>query len=97
MAPVLGVLLMACAGIIATACAINFFWQTGYRKAFFWAAFVVGIFLLFWVSGLWIGASRHSWGVLAPLFALMMGIAWLAVKFLPKIVEKALMKLNDKK
>lgn len=89
--------MMACAIIVGAACAINFFWQIGYKKAFFWAAFFVIMFLLFWVSGVWEGASRHSWGVLAPLFAFMLCLAWLAVKFGPQFIEKLFKKINEKK
>ena len=69
---------LACAG--AAAGAINFFWETGFRRAFGYGSFLSGIFLLFWASGLWEGASRHSWGVLGPAFLLMLVLGWLAVQ-----------------
>lgn len=73
----LGALWLAAA--CALAGAINFFWETGFRRAFGYGAFLAGVFLLFWASGLWVGASRHSWGVLGPAFVLMLAGAWLVV------------------
>lgn len=69
---------LACAG--AAAGAINFFWETGFRRALGYGCFFSGVFLLFWASGLWEGASRHSWGVLGPAFLLMLAGAWLALQ-----------------
>lgn len=86
MAGLFGVLMMAFAAVIAAACAINFFWQTGCKRAFTLAGIFIGVFLLFWLSGLWEGASRHSWGVLAPLFALFLCAIWLLIHFLPDII-----------
>lgn len=74
----LGALWLAAA--CALAGAINFFWETGFRRAFGYGAFLAGVFLLFWASGLWVGASRHSWGVLGPAFMLMLAGAWLVVR-----------------
>lgn len=74
----LGALWLAAA--CAVAGAINFFWETGFRRAFGYGAFLAGVFLLFWASGLWVGASRHSWGVLGPAFVLMLAGAWLVVR-----------------
>lgn len=59
--------------IIAITCAITFFWQIGPWSAMGYAAFMVAIFLVFWASGLWQNASRHSWGTLTPIFILMIG------------------------
>ena len=86
MAGLLAVLMMAVVGMVAAAFAINFFWQLGYRQAFTLATLFIGVFLLFWASGLWEGASRHSWGVLAPLFALFLCSLWLIIHFLPSIM-----------
>lgn len=86
MAGLFGVLMMAGAALVAAACAINFFWQLGYKRAFILSGLFIGVFLIFWLSGLWEGASRHSWGVLAPAFALILCSSWLVIHFLPDIV-----------
>lgn len=88
--------MMAAASAIACACAINFFWQSGMRRAFAMSGVLVCVFILFWASGVWEGASRHSWGVLAPLFALLLGAVWLAAKFLPPFIKLIFKKLNIK-
>lgn len=96
MGAVFGVVLMAAAGLVSVACAINFFWQTGYKRALVSSALFIGAFLLFWASGAWVGASRHSWGVLAPLLVLILGAIWLCVRFLPRLTEYILKKINEK-
>lgn len=96
MAGVVGVLMMACAGLFAAACAINFFWQIGYKRAFAYAGGAIAAFLLFWSSGIWEGASRHSWGVLAPTFALLIIGIWLGAKYLPILVKFAYKKIKEK-
>lgn len=68
---ILALFLIILAAIPAMACAINYFWRTGGVLALSIAAFVVVVFIVFWTSGLWVGASRHSWGILTPLFVLM--------------------------
>lgn len=93
----LAILLMATAGTLGAACAINFFWQTGFRRAAGYAGFFVCIFLVFWASGLWEGASRHSWGVLTPVLALMIVGGWLGVKYAPKLLRAIRQRLEEKK
>ena len=88
MAGIFGVLMMACAGVLAAGCAINFFWRLGPKRSFAYGGFFVGVFLLFWASGLWEGASRHSWGVLAPIFALIMALVWLCARYMPVLIER---------
>lgn len=77
---VIALLALWIAAACAAAGAINFFWETGFRRAFGYGAFLSGVFLLFWATGLWEGASRHSWGVLGPAFLLMLVLAWLAIQ-----------------
>lgn len=77
---VLALLALWLAFAAAVAGAVNFFWETGFRRAFGYGVFLGGVFLLFWASGLWVGASRHSWGVLGPVFLLMLAGVWLAVR-----------------
>lgn len=69
-------LLMTAAAMLGLAAAINFFWQTGFKDALAYAALPVGIFLLFWLSGLWEDATPHSWGRLTPLFFIMLLVGW---------------------
>lgn len=80
--------LICCAALIGMACAINYFWRAGPWISLGCAAFVVCVFLVFWASGLWEGASRHSWGMLTPAYFLIMLLcaalvlaAWLLLKF----------------
>lgn len=76
----LAVLLVALAAITAAAYAINFFWRSGMRVAFGYAAIFVGVFLGFWASGLWENTEKHSWGVLFPVIPLMLAAAWLGAR-----------------
>ena len=80
-------LLMVVAAILGGAFAISYFWRTGPAKALGYAAFFVVMIFIFGASGLWIGASRHSWGVLTPLFALMLAAGWLCLKYAPRLWE----------
>lgn len=88
------ILCMILAAMLGLSAAINYFWQTGLKRAAAYALFVIGVFLLFWASGLWIGASRHSWGVLVPVFILMIVGAALAVRFLPGLAKLLLAKIR---
>lgn len=81
MAEFIGVFFMGLAGALALGCAINYFLQTGLSKALGYGLFTVAIFLLFCMSGLWDGASRHAWGPLAPVFALMLIGGWFSLKY----------------
>lgn len=85
MLEVLAIVLMAAAGIGAAAAAINFFWCTGWKKSLQWAGLFIGVALLFGLSGIWQGSSRHSWGIWTPIFALMLACAWLGIKYGHKI------------
>lgn len=93
----LGIFFLALAACAGVASAINFFWQTGLAKAFGHAAFVTGIFLLFWGLGPWEGASRHSWGKLAPLFALMLVLGWAGVYLATRLFVSWLKKRGQKR
>lgn len=79
------ILFMMLAAFLGLAFTINFFWQSGFRQAFAYAALFVGIVVIFGASGIWLHASRHSWGALAPLFALMLGAGWLILKYAPRL------------
>lgn len=96
MAGFFGVLMTVCAAAFAAAFAINFFWRVGAGRAFACAGILIGAFLLFWASGVWEGASRHSWGVLAPFFALLMAAVWLAYKFVPPLAKYIYKIIKDK-
>lgn len=85
MAEFIALLFMGIVAVLAGAFAINYFWKIGPASSIGYAAFFVVMVIVFGLSGIWIGASRHSWGVLAPLFAVMLGAAWLFVKFAPNI------------
>ena len=84
----LALLAMAAVAAFSVASAINFFARTGFKRAMGYAAYVVCIFLLFWLSGLWVGASKHSWGVLAPLFLLFMACGWCLVSLCQRLWKK---------
>lgn len=79
MAETFALFCISIAAIIGMACAIHYFWQCGPLKALGYAAFVVFVFLIFWASGLWVDASRHSWGPLTPVFAIIIVVSALAV------------------
>ena len=95
----LALFLMGCAGVLALAFAINYFWRTGPGAALIYAAFFVAMIFVFGATGLWVGASRHAWGVLTPLFALMLGAGWLLLKKTPAIlgfIKKKLAEIQGK-
>lgn len=73
---------------LALACAVNFFWQTGFARALEPAALLTGAILIFWLSGLWDGASRHSWGVLWPVFLLFLALAWGGLRLACRLVRR---------
>lgn len=73
---------------------IHYFWRIRLARALGYAAFFVAMFLVFWASGLWVNASRHSWGVLAPIFALFMVLGWICLKFGPGLFRKLIDKIN---
>ena len=85
-------LLVAAAAIIAAAFVINYFWRVGFRRGAAYAAFFVAIFFVFWGSGLWLDAKPEDWGVLAPLFALIMGASWIVI-----LIVRRLWRLYRKK
>ena len=85
MAIFFGILFMAAAAVVGLTIGINYFWQAGWRQSSAYAALIVATVLLFGASGLWLNVSRHSWGVLAPVFALFLGAAWLCVKVAPPL------------
>lgn len=83
----IAIIFMASAALLGLAFAINYFWQTGMKAAFGYAGFFVAIIFIFGASGIWINASRHSWGVLAPVFALILGAGWLCLKLVPRLLD----------
>ncbi len=74
-------LCMCLVSATAIACGINFFLRIGPWRSLGYALFAVSVFLIFCASGLWADASRHAWGVLAPVFALMLLGGWTSLKF----------------
>lgn len=74
--------LVAATGI---ACGINFFLRIGPWRSLGYALFAVSVFLVFCASGMWQNASRHEWGILAPVFALMLLGGWASLRFGQKI------------
>lgn len=75
------VLLMFAVGAFAIAGGINFFWQTGWEKAWKIACVFAGVALIFGLSGMWASSPRHSWGIWTPVFVLMLGVGWLGAKY----------------
>lgn len=73
--------LICLTGALGLAAAINFFLQTGFSRAFGYGLIAIAVFMLFAVSGLWEHSSRHDWGRLAPMFALMLCAAFVSIKF----------------
>lgn len=67
--------------IFAITCAIIYFLQIGFFRALGYALIAMGAFLVFLASGLWDGASNHSWGPLAFAFAFMLVGGFLCLKF----------------
>lgn len=82
-------------GTIGISLAINFFWRTGLTKALTYAAFFIFVIIIFWASGLWQNTSRYSWGILTPIFVLIMFGAWIGIKFGRKIILKLQEKLKN--
>lgn len=97
MAAFLALMCVCAAAIFAGGHMIQFFWKIPLRKAFARAGFFVAIFCLFWASGLWFSASRHSWGMLTPVFALFVIGGWFAVKYSPRLFRWALKKIRGSK
>lgn len=85
-------LLIFLGGTLGGAFAIHYFWQIPFAKSIACSAFFILVIIIFWASGLWENASRHSWGILTPIFALLIFVTWLALKsgraILAKILEK---------
>lgn len=81
------IILMIIAAFLGLAIAINFFWRCGFNLAFAYSALFVGVVAVFGASGIWLHVSRHSWGVLAPIFALMLGAGWLCLKYFPHLLQ----------
>lgn len=79
MLPAFFIILISAAAIVGIAAAINYFWRTGYRMACGYASFFVGIFLLFWASGLWENAARRGIGALFLMFAAMLATCAIVV------------------
>lgn len=79
MLPAFFIIAIAAAAILAIAAAINYFWQIGYKAASCYASFFVGLFLLFWASGLWENAARRGIGALFLMFVSMLAICAIAV------------------
>ncbi len=82
---IFAVILVSLASVLASACAINFFWRTGIKKAAGIASFFVAIFLVFWASGLWQENTPRAMGSLVPLFVIILGIGWLVVLIALKV------------
>lgn len=97
MMPVFAFLLVCAAAVFAGGHMIHFFWAIPLKQAYARAGFFVAVFCLFWASGLWVSASRHSWGALAPVFALFILGGWLAVKYGPRLFKWLVEKLRDGK
>lgn len=94
MPEVFALLFICLAAIAAGGFMIHYFWLIPLKKAFARAAFFVCIFLVFWASGAWVNASRHSWGVLAPLFAVFIGLGWLGCKYGPGFLKWLYLKIT---
>lgn len=92
----LAILFMAAAAILGIACGINYFWKVGFKRAAGYAGLFVCVFLLFWASGLWVGASRHSWGFLTPVFAIMIMAGWLGIKYAPALWRVMRTKIGER-
>lgn len=88
-------LCVCCAAVLTGGYLIRFFWAMPLKKGFACAGFFVAIFCLFWASGLWVSASRHSWGALTPVFALFLLAGWLAVKYGPRLFRWAIGKIRN--
>lgn len=72
---------MCLVAAIAIAFGLNFFLKTGPWRAFGYSLFAICIFLFFAASGMWADAARHDWGVLTPVFALMLVGGFVFLKF----------------
>lgn len=92
----LGLALICCGAVIAIAAAVNFFWAIGWQKSLGIGALFACAFLIFWAGGFWANQTRYSWGSLTPLFALILGAAWFAVKLGLWLRKQITDKLNDK-
>lgn len=93
----LALFFVSLAAMIGIACAINYFWRIGAWKSLAGGVFTVAIFLIFWASGLWEGASRHSWGPLTPLFFLIIVATALVAAAAALLVHLSLRKKQAKK
>lgn len=80
-------LLMSLVGAIGFACAINFFLRLGPWRSFGYGLFAVAVCLVFFISGLWENGSRHAWGPLTPVFAIILLGGWVSLKFGKRIWE----------
>lgn len=85
MAAPLALLFICVAAFFGLGLGINFFWQTGIKQAFKYAGLILGIMIIFALSGLWITGNRYAWGFLTPIFALMLVAGWVSYKFSPKL------------
>lgn len=81
MALFFAILCMSLVAATGIACGINFFLCVGPWRSLGYALFTVSIFLIFGATGMWDGAMRHDWGILAPVFALMLLGGWACLKF----------------
>lgn len=70
--------LVAATGI---ACGINYFLRLGPWRSLGYALFAVAIFFIFCASGVWADAAKHDWGLLAPVFALMLLGGFICLRF----------------
>lgn len=81
MIPFLALFLICLAGAIGAAFALNYYFQLGLARSLGLSLFAIAIIIIFAATGAAQGGSRHDWGILAPLFALLLICGWLALKF----------------
>lgn len=78
--------LVALAGLTRAA---SYFWRIDTKRALGYSAFVLLVFCIFWLSGLWETESRHSWGSLTPIFFLIIVCVGAAVLIVRRVLLKS--------
>lgn len=82
-------LCVGCVALFALAGAIRYFWRLDARRSYGYAGFVLLVFCVFWLSGVWEGAGRQSLGELTPVFFLIILCSAAVVLPLLRVLRKA--------
>lgn len=91
----LALLFIGAGAVAGLGFAINFFWQTGLVAAFKYALFILAVIIIFAASGLWLTSNKYAWGILTPVFALMLLGGWVVIKFGPRIISFVMKKIKS--